>query len=275
VQRIRETAKRAGCLNNLKQIGIALQHYHQARGSFPPAYRWVEPKDSYPWYTRPGWGWAAHLLPYVDQQTLFQQIDFNAPIEVPMFAGLRTTVLRVYVCPSDLQWGKFTATDMDDNPVADAATNSYAANYGSGKSELGEHPDAGNGVFFRNSAIRVADIPDGASTTWAIGERCSWFAQAPWAGAIHNSWLRTTPGGPANNQMKEEAPVEVMAGITNFMPLNDPGLTLYNFYSPHGQVSHFAYADGSARAVGTQTDPTILMALASRNGGELIGDGDY
>jgi prepilin-type processing-associated H-X9-DG protein len=66
-----------------------------------------------------------------------------------------------------------------------------------------------------------------------------------------------------------------MAGVTNYLPLNDENTTLYGFYSPHRQVVNFAYADGAARPVSTQTSSLTLQALASRNGGEKISDAEY
>jgi prepilin-type N-terminal cleavage/methylation domain-containing protein len=275
VQRVREAAARSGCLNNLKQIGLALQHYHQAHQKFPPAYVYIEPPNTQPWYTRPGWGWGSFILPYLEQETIHRQIDFKAPIEAPVYDNLRTTVLKMFVCPSDLSTGVYMVQNMVEQDVAQAATTSYTANYGSGKLEIGEQPDWGNGVFVRNSAFRISDIYDGASQTWAIGERCSWVARSPWVGAIHNGTVATSNGAPTKYIQREEAPVQVMAGVTNYLPLNDENTTLYGFYSPHRQVVNFAYADGAARPVSTQTSSLTLQALASRNGGEKISDAEY
>src|SRR5215471_6959227 len=66
VQKVREAAARIKCSNNLKQIGLALHNYAETNGRFPPGYNGVGLK--------PGWGWAAFLLPYVDQQALYDQL---------------------------------------------------------------------------------------------------------------------------------------------------------------------------------------------------------
>jgi prepilin-type N-terminal cleavage/methylation domain-containing protein len=276
VQKIRESARQTECQNNLRQIGLALHHYHQNQQSFPSAYLYTAPDEAKPpSYTRPGWGWAALLLPYLEQDPLAQRIDWSMPIEDAAFAEIRTTPLRVFTCPSDRNTGVFTLENEAGKAYVEAATNSYAANYGAGKGEIGELPDLGNGVFFRNSNVRIQDITDGLSSTLAIGERGALLAQAPWAGAVDNSTLRTVPDAPVYGSNIEEAPVEVMAAFTNFLPLNDPFTNLYGFFSPHPSLVMFAFADGAVHPLSSTVDPVVLQALATRAGNEVVNGGDY
>src|SRR5690349_25098464 len=72
VQKVRDAAGRMSCQNNLKQIGLALQNYHDAQKQFPPGY--TSGADASGNDTGPGWGWAAHLLPFVEQDNLYKQI---------------------------------------------------------------------------------------------------------------------------------------------------------------------------------------------------------
>src|SRR5262249_43785356 len=65
VQKVREAANRTSCGNNLKQMGLALHNYHDTHGSFPAGYLCQPLTD--PAYTAPGWGWAALLLPFIEQ----------------------------------------------------------------------------------------------------------------------------------------------------------------------------------------------------------------
>jgi prepilin-type N-terminal cleavage/methylation domain-containing protein len=276
VQKVREAANRIACENNLKQIGLALHNYHQVHQSFPPAYVFQPPDDEVPpAYTSPGWGWAALLLPYLDQEPLGQRISLGVPIEAARHQEMRTVALRVFTCPSDQSTGVFTVQRQDGTDLVAAATNSYAANYGAGRGEIGERPDQGNGVFFRNSTISFKDITDGASTTFAIGERAALFGQAPWVGAINNGTIRTNPLAPVTYGGVEEAPVQVMAGITNYLPLNDPLSTLYGFFSPHPRTVLFAFCDGSVHPLHSSTQPTVLQALATRAGNEVITGEDF
>jgi prepilin-type N-terminal cleavage/methylation domain-containing protein/prepilin-type processing-associated H-X9-DG protein len=276
VQKIRENARQTACQNNLRQIGLAMHHYQQTDDSFPSAFLYTTPdQDEPPAYSRPGWGWAALLLPYLEQDVLAQRINWKTPIEDPAFVEVRTTRLAVFVCPSDRNTGVFMLQDEDGKPIVEAATNSYAANYGAGKAEIGEKPDQGNGVLFRNSSIRIQDVTDGTSSTFAIGERGAILAQAPWSGAVNGSWLRTSSDAPVKYATMEEAPVEVMAGITNYLPLNDPYTTLYGFFSPHPGVVMFAFADGSVHPLHVTVDPLVLQALATRAGNEVIDGGAF
>ena len=65
VQKVRETASRMACKNNLRQIGLALHNHEGAQGHFPPGYL---SNQAYSDSAGPGWGWAAHLLPYLEQE---------------------------------------------------------------------------------------------------------------------------------------------------------------------------------------------------------------
>src|SRR5262245_15254994 len=75
VQKVREAAARTQCRNNLKQIGIAFHNYHSAQGSFPPGFASQAASVDGP-SLGPGWGWGAYLLPYLEQDNLYRQIDF-------------------------------------------------------------------------------------------------------------------------------------------------------------------------------------------------------
>src|ERR1700737_1514161 len=77
VQKVREAAARLQCTNNLKQIGLGLHNYHDANRSFPPGYLASGPYSDGFTDTAPGWGWAAFLLPYIEQDNLHRQINFN------------------------------------------------------------------------------------------------------------------------------------------------------------------------------------------------------
>jgi prepilin-type processing-associated H-X9-DG protein len=293
IQKAREAAVRLQCKNNLHQIGIALQVYHDTQGALPPSYLWAAPLPGtrpplVPSTTRhldrppptppqdlqrPGWGWAALLLPYLEQDPLYQQIDLRLPVEAVRFYGVRTTTLRIYTCPADRSTGEFTVLGDKNVALADAATNSYAACYGA-EGLLGTEPDQGNGVMYRNSRVRLIDIGDGTSNTMAIGERGAFFCQTPWAGVITGGAVRTTPGAPVFVSLLHPAPTMVMARAGR-KPLNDPYSEPYDFFSPHTSVAHFAFADGSVRTVDTGVDPALLRALATRAGNEVVPSGDY
>src|SRR5260370_36086054 len=167
VQKVRESANRMSCQNNLKQIGLALHNYHEARRCFPPGYFASAPYSDGATDTTPGWGWGAFLLPYLEQDNLFRRLNLNQP--VPNSSGIQT-MIPLYLCPSDLAPpGAFPVPDGFGNPLCSAAPSSYAACTGGDESDT--TGPAGRGVFYRNSQTRIAEITDGTSSTIPIGER--------------------------------------------------------------------------------------------------------
>jgi prepilin-type N-terminal cleavage/methylation domain-containing protein len=299
IQKVREAFNRASCGNNLHQIGLALHMYHQDYGHFPPSFkfdpnppppppppsgrsfrghvgqmfrRWDRGQIAPP--SDPGWGWAAYLLPYIEQDATYGEINFDMPVESPSLQWLRMKLVRPYMCPSDSEGGVFTIyTEITNEPMGEAVSNSYAACFGSG-GLIAQVPELGNGVFYRNSAVRIADIVDGTSNTFAIGERGSLLARGPWAGVLTGGTIRTTPGAPVYRSVVVGAPVMVMARVgTKY--LNDPNCEPYDFFSPHPQVVQFVFADGSVHGLGITTDISVLSALATRAGLEPVFFEDY
>ena len=287
VQKIRSAAARISCGNNLKQIGLALHNYHDSRGYVPPAYRFDGPASSGAAGTRkfdhgglpvtatpedPGWGWAAYLLPFIEQDALWRQIDFSLPVERPSFTDVRNTILSIYTCPSDRMTGIYSILTPQGTELATAATNSYTACYGA-EGLLLTQPDQGNGVFFRASRVRMGDITDGLSNTLAIGERGAFFVQSPWAGVMTHGTVRTTPGAPVFLAQVHSPPDMVMARIGR-KPLNSPYSEPYDFFSPHEQIAQFAFADGSVHALKITTPISSLQGWATRAGQEIVNE-DY
>jgi prepilin-type N-terminal cleavage/methylation domain-containing protein/prepilin-type processing-associated H-X9-DG protein len=266
VQKVREAANRVSCLNNLKQIGLALHNCHDSQGSFPSGYVCRPQAD--PTYTAPGWGWAALLLPYIEQDNLYRQINLTLPVEDPSNLAARTTAAKMYVCPSDRSSGLFTVYSDTDAPLAQAMTNSYAACFGA-LVEISEEPDQGNGMFYRNSHVRIADITDGTSNTIAVGERAALFTQTAWAGAVTGGTTRVTPGAPTSSSAVEDAPTQPLAH-TGSHTLNDPSSDPDDFFSPHTGAAMFLFADGSVRPVRFGVRLGVLQALSTRAGGEVI-----
>ncbi len=292
VQKVREAAARTKCQNNLKQIGLALHNFHDAQGHFPPSFFYI-PEMNPPtvktgggsvYYPQkmdrpppatfivpylPGWGWAAYLLPHLEQNALAAPIDFNRPMDGPTYIATRTTPLAAYTCPSDQYTGRF-AIWGDSGPInVEAATNSYAACLGATDGTFYLAPESGNGMFFRSSKLKVTDIADGTTNTLGVGERAAWFTQTPWAGVVSGGSCRTTPDAPVWRSIAEPAPFMVTARVGKHT-LNDPNSEPYDFFSPHGAVVNFVFADGSVHPMSNAADVAVLRALATRAGGETV-----
>jgi prepilin-type N-terminal cleavage/methylation domain-containing protein/prepilin-type processing-associated H-X9-DG protein len=295
VQAAREAARRAQCVNNLKQVGLALHNYHTALGAFPMSYAARARFSDGQTDTAPGWGWGTMILPQLEQSPLFSAVNFPIAVEAPQNTTVVTAMLAVYVCPSDSTAGPFPVSDASGNVRATLAPSSYAACVGNDltDSTTGLNNDGlGNGVMFRNSAITVAGITDGTSQTVLVGERAWAFTEGVWAGVVTNG---TTRRGPQNNcpltgAMYYPAATLVQAHGNVLNTDTDPDGGLDDFSSRHPGGANFVFADGSVkflksvlRNAGKNPDGStlyspsslVLQALSTRAGGEVVSADSY
>lgn len=292
VQAAREAARGTQCRNNLKQLGLALQTYHDSLRTFPSGYiasglgTVTTPPPPPPGVLRfdsivpaaqvpqgPGWGWAALLLPFLEQATIADGIDWSKEIGDARHARLRTQRIDFLACPSDTSVGVFTIYDEFGATVTTAHTNSYTACFGA-YGLLNTAPDAGSGLFQRNSGHRLGDVLDGTSQTIAIGERGANLAQAPWAGVVTSGTCRTTVGAPVYVSSVQMAPAMAMARIAN-RPINGRFSEPYDFFSPHRSGVHFLFLDGSVRLLYSTVDLEVARALATIAGREPLHAADF
>jgi hypothetical protein len=138
VQAAREAARRAGCTNNLKQIGLALHNYHDRHKCFPPAVIADEAGN-------PRYSWRVAILPYLQQDALFASYDSDFAWDDPVNNLVRMTSVPDYLCPS--------------SPPAFPNETNYVMI--TGKGTIGGLP---------NESTRMADVIDGTSNTIAVVE---------------------------------------------------------------------------------------------------------
>ncbi|HLJ97977.1 MAG TPA: DUF1559 domain-containing protein [Gemmataceae bacterium] len=303
VQKVREAAQRAQCTNNLKQIGLALHSYHDANSSFPPGYidgnrdRNSTPDND----VGPGWGWAAFLLPYIEQGNLYNQINFGQGVGVGKNVSISQMPLTVYQCPSDPLHQNFGVYDSNfTNPIVTVAYSNYVGCNGweecfnnAGGNGQGDGNDglngalgaAGNGLFYRNSHYRIADVTDGMSNTIFVGERSSNHSPSTWTAAVPGgrcpAWMATQPPvpyapppGPAyDNADFGEALVLAHCNATHLPSADYPIYDPDTFYSMHtGKGANFLFGDGSVHFLTSNIDPYTYQHLATIAGGEALGD---
>lgn len=268
VQAAREAARRSQCQSNLRQIGVAMHNEHSARNKFPPGF--VSRTDSTDGPgLGPGWGWAAHLLPHVEEANL--HVELVRDIVDPVFDSVRVTRLPLFVCPSDPGEAQtFTVA----NDAGMELTKLAFANYVGvgGTFEVTGFPDTGTGVMLRNKRLRIADITDGTSHTLMVAERCSRRSpQTTWVGAVTNA---SVP--PLNPTYEEEGPpvlVLTNTGIADDARVpNNPLDHVEDSNSEHPGGVNFLFCDGSVRIINNEIDGRLWEALGTRAGGEIMSD---
>jgi prepilin-type N-terminal cleavage/methylation domain-containing protein len=264
VQQAREAARRASCKNNLKQIGIALHSYLSQTNFFPQGYvSAINPDLS---DAGMGWGWGSFLLPQLDQGPLFDQIKFSLQISDPQNAVPRLVTLTTFNCPSEVAPDPFTVVDAGGNPIIDVAHSSYIAINGNGGVSGGE--DTNDGSFLRNRAFKPQHIRDGLSNTLFVGERATSMSFTTWTGSVTNG---VVPSIRAPGNFEDPAAL-VMGHCGPHLP-NDSIVTDADATSSfHPQGVHFLLGDGSVRFIGSSISQKVYDALATRAGGEVIGE---
>jgi len=262
VQRARAAAARTHCTNNLRQIGIALHNYETAYKVFPPGVSFRNGQDPFPFMS-----WHARLLPFIEQQALWQTSanayritsDFA---ENPPHVGF-STLIPLYACPADPLTPRLGGPN-----VRYAAFTSYFG-------VEGTNQFLKDGTLFLDSNIRFSDISDGTSNTLLAGER-----PASSADERYGWWY----AGIGQNR---EGSADMVLGVreVRFGNLDygcvrgpyhfGPGRTtnpcdLLHFWSLHaGGGANFLFADGTVRFLSYSADP-MMPALATRAGGEPI-----
>lgn len=179
VQSAREAARRTQCINNMRQLGLALHNHHDSFGTLPPG-----------WTTKTTagvqgngvalWGWATMILPYVEENALSDQLNAK---DVPMqdavtslwstYQPLMTSSMNGFRCPSDdgpiTNIGR-SFPGFNNSGAAALSTSNYIGNNNSRSSAQFDDPATG-GIFFEDRGLRFGDIRDGTSKTILLGER--------------------------------------------------------------------------------------------------------
>ena len=274
VQQAREAARRAACKNNLKQLSLAMHNYETTHRVFPPGYiHKFGPSGPLQPANHAGLAWGAMLLPQLEQPSLYAKLDPHVPIWDIVNLEARETHLAVFLCPSD-SWsdGEFVVRDDSASPVEQYAAASYAANWGPSTAtvNLDDTPRQSQGVFYRNSDIRVRDIRDGLSNTLALGERTN----GPLPGTTTGGHSFFETAWPAAVREVTDYPDDhghMVLFETQFRP-NQPGGDDKGLSAPHVGLCQFALTDGSVRAISENIDARVYNALGTRSGGEVSGE---
>jgi prepilin-type processing-associated H-X9-DG protein len=292
VQSARETARRTTCQNNLRQLAIAIENHEATHGGLPDLYYGTflkQPRiaiDEFHFHS-----WRTAVLPQLEEQTLFEQIDISLPATVVSNQPNLNTSVEVFLCPStSIQ--NFVVPDIREfnngaiatKVIGTAARSDYEAiagvNY---KPSVGGSGDL-SGVQFgpwgetqydaHRKPIsyrpgRFANVTDGLSNTILIGERSGrpdWYRRGEAADPY-----------PYSNPSKGMDHHQAAWGISTHIwwlvfdheqSINDTNAT--GIYSFHTAGANVGLADGSVRFLLEDIDQELLNAMATRSSGDMV-----
>jgi prepilin-type N-terminal cleavage/methylation domain-containing protein/prepilin-type processing-associated H-X9-DG protein len=255
VQAARESANRAKCQNNLKQLGLAAQEYHDAFNSFPAGWYCDEINDTncVPMAASPYmWNGLTGLFLKLEQGNLYNEINFNLFSNAPANATSVRRTIDGFICPSNPK-AIASSNTTTVSTLARLGPSAYRGNMAAGVN-LNCDPTVNdcnyydNGVTFRNSQINMSDITDGTSSTMLLGETLT----GTWSDAT-SCCVRTTADRTINR------------------PIQVNGVNYYTYWmSKHPNLVNFARCDGSVSPVTNQINKLVLIQMMTRNGGETI-----
>jgi len=273
VQAAREAARRCSCANNLKQLGLAMQQYHEIQGSFPCGAATGELQnlsDGTPTGTREGW--RVYLLPLIEQENIGRLYATAASQCTGVNSELTRIRIPVFECPSD-------RTQPFDPHLQD--TNQWrTANYlGVGGTRRNDGlqmesthcgMDSTDGILFVNSAVRAAHVRDGLSNTLLVGEQCHWL-RAWTAGAYWTNLYSPLAHQCVMSCKSVRWPINTDAAVIHYDHAAGGQTCLFNdifFSSRHPGGVNWLWADGRVEWMNQSISMKTLQKLATRAGGE-------
>lgn len=316
VQQAREAARRSQCKNNLKQFATAAHNYHETHGTFPGASYIRLSNVLQSGATRDAWrcwqGYSAHsmLLPFLDQQALYSQIEGRQQEWYNIPANLRTQRLPAFLCPSAL-------LPPGSNSIWSGGPGChYAVSLGPTLHWADGNKAYSLGAFQVHHPTKMRDIIDGSTNTILLGEMLSGNGQggsyfpgepvrnATFSGLPRNQWMAPNltqaviePWGVACDAKKGDhlssngwgwvgsnytqtcfntvAPPNWRHATC--IATNPPGYSsdrdgIYPSRSLHAGGSHHAMADASVHFISSSIDWNVYQSLGSRAGGEVVGE---
>ena len=270
VQAAREAARRTQCMNNFKQIGIAMHNYHSARNTFPNGELYVHsafnPENLDQYYAK---GWGVRILPYIEQlemANLFSVENGIFGIYGPNQIDHGLNRIEIFQCPSDAQ-DELMSVGSNANTYTNHPNGImfYGTNVGGvadttnrwkpGSAIYQCHIIDGNGMLMNITAVKIRDVFDGTSNTVMVGE--------------------LTGGESGSHRGHQWVHWNI---FSTFNGINGPGtipgdglfenMEQVGFSSYHPGGCHFALADGSVQFISEFINVDVMASLTTRRGGE-------
>jgi len=288
VQAARESARRAQCQNKLRQLGVALHNFYSVKTQFPAGVESTE--DRCPPFGRiERIPWTVAVLPYMEQQALYDRFDLDEHF-VSRFRSRNDSVngpfqfvpLPAFKCPSNARSNESTVqTDYVGSAGGGAGTDSVdlpglvstPPQCFAGGSPL--RPFYDNGIFFINSEISVANITDGTSKTYMLGETYYMrTSEDPNVGTNYPSWAAGMDAGSGPDWPSYQTMIAAV------LPINTPNkeqwrnsawfMTVYSSMHPGG--CHMVMADSSAHFLSDSIDLNVHRSLGARDDTLPLGE---
>jgi prepilin-type N-terminal cleavage/methylation domain-containing protein len=310
VQKVREAAARTKCMNNLKQIGLALHNFENANGAFPPNGAYGLNPTRFPSaaaWTGDSYSALARILPYLEQASLYQLVDLNAKGNSQNdVSGQR---IATYMCPSEVN-------DFGRPGILNRYPQTYAANVGTWLIFDPFTGLAGDGaipmvIYPSRSGTRVGDFGDGVSNTigfaevkaygnfllpspspvipptqpppstvaelLALGGKLTMNARTSWTegNTFHTGMTFALPPNTyvpfLNTADGLTYDVDYINGRDGSTTLATYGVMTSRSYHT-GPVVNVLLMDGAVRQITSSIDLATWRALGTRNGGEVVGN---
>ena len=253
----REAARRTNCKHHLRQLGLAINYHLEASNVYPTG------RDS---RSQIGVSWAFHLLPYVEEKDIYYSYDASVPVFAPENVTAMRTPVSLFYCPS--RRSPAADRNFDNNNevptvTGAAAGGDYAANAGSYFLYAATENVRGDraGPIYTFSKIRVDQVTDGQSHTFALGEKHI----PPPIEEVIDPMVHHFQGD--NAIFAADSPWTLFADTRRGLATGRRDTSWTKYGSDHPGITHFVFLDGHVEPIdnGTQTD--VLRALST------IGDG--
>ena len=298
VQAAREAARRAQCLNNLRQVGIACHNFESSFKHFPPATKQAKnlasSNDAKTPLVPPGYSYYAVVLPYVEASTFSDTINFDYEWDQPQQTNteIGSTPMPFFKCPTRgaVEVVNLGATGVTSVPTESDLGAHYPAVMGGTNGCNGTTPissniapyttkevncsftnvttngsGAINGIMFHESKTRTGKVTDGLSQTFLLGEMSYDIVyQRQWIAGKSRGLFYSGRGVRYSINSAPIAREDGRGSLVAVTPNNEVG-----YGSQHPGGTHFCFGDASARYVNEDTATSVLQALATRGMGEV------
>lgn len=283
VQASREAGRQTQCKNHLKQLGVAVQQHASVLGRYPSngwGYCWVGVPDRGTGPDQPG-GWVFNILAYLEQGKLRESgVGLPPEQQRPVLAKLMQTPLAVLACPTRSAPRLSPANPLVIPRNADwmpqVAKTDYAVNVGDYITDTREGPatlkegDSGQyawrdtrkatGICYQRSEVRPANVRDGLSRTYLIGEK-----------HVSRSHYATADDPGYDQSVYSGVDVDINRWTVDPPQHDGDEVDMRRFGSAHSGGCHFAFCDGVVKLISYQIDAEVHRRLGNRQDGKPVG----